>query len=60
MKIKLSCLPEEQASADYLRDLLKRELPTAKIRECQEHPPFRHIYLTVEKSKRRLKSEVAP
>ena len=49
MKITIAYTEEEQREAaticEFARDLIKPE----KVRRKNNHPPFRHIYLTTKK-----------
>lgn len=46
MKITIAYLPEEERSASLIQAFLRRFLEPRKIRHSDQHPPFKHIYIT--------------
>ena len=46
MKIKITYLPGEEKRAYLLAQLATNVLPKSKVKERQEHPPYRHIYIS--------------
>lgn len=53
MKITFAYLPEEELEAATDLAALKQLHPCLKVRKSNAHPPFKHLYLTISKSKDR-------
>ena len=53
MKYVISYLPEEEREMAADLAALRRRHPNARIRKLDQHPPFRHIYITTGKRKGR-------
>lgn len=49
VKIKIAHTPEEEKDAAASVAALLQILPGARIRRQDQHPPFRHIYITTAK-----------
>ena len=46
MKIKIAYLPEiDQEAAECARSAIEQLFPDAKIKDREDHPPYRHIYV---------------
>lgn len=46
MKIKIAYLPEiDQEAAESTKAAIKQLFPDAKIKDKEDHPPYRHIYV---------------
>ncbi|MDD6090528.1 MAG: hypothetical protein PUB77_07715 [Clostridiales bacterium] len=52
MKIKLSNLKEEQLQADGLIDIIKRALPSARVKIGKTIDRYRHVYITTKEPKK--------
>lgn len=46
MKITIAYIEAEGGRVAATVDAIKQLLPTAKVRESERHPPFKHIYLS--------------
>ena len=46
MKVKITYLPGEEKRAYLLARIAASVLPKSKVKERQEHPPHRHIYIS--------------
>lgn len=46
MKVKITYLPGEEKRAYLLARIAASVLPKSKVKERQEHPPYRHIYIS--------------
>lgn len=51
MKIKITYIPEEGGLATCIVETIRRLLPSVRVHENDENPPYRHIFLTTKKSK---------
>lgn len=51
MKLKISYLPEEEALAQGLMVMLQTFFKKCKVRQVENHPPQRHIYVSVGSAK---------
>ena len=60
MKITFAYLPEEQEEAAADVAALRQLHPRMKVRKGTAHPPFRHIYLTIPKSRKHCVREDTP
>lgn len=49
MKLSISFLPDESAVARGLTSIIKSYFKKCKIRETDNHPPYKHIYIAIEK-----------
>lgn len=53
MKIRIAYLPEEAQEAGAVLAALLRLFPAAKVRKTDDHPPYKHTYLTTRKPAKR-------
>ena len=60
MKLSMSFLPEESAIAAGLTSIISGFFKKCKIRETDNHPPYRHIYISVEKPGKEPKNNKQP
>ena len=56
MKITLAYIQDEQEDAANTVVALRRLYPGIRMRESGRQPPFKHLYLTTKKPKKRCKS----
>ena len=57
MKITIAYLPEEEQKAKLLQSVALGIIPGAKVKESDRHAPYKHIYLTTRKTKKRCGSK---
>lgn len=55
MKIKISYIETERFQVANLLQVIVNQLPNAKQRETNNHPPYKHIYLTIKEPRKRNK-----
>lgn len=51
VKLKISYLPEEEALAQGLMVMLQTFFKKCKVKQAENHPPQRHIYVSVGSAK---------
>lgn len=56
MKITLAYLPEEANEATAVLAELRQRHPKGKVRMSENHPPYRHIYLTTKMPQKSCKT----
>ena len=49
VKIKIAYTPDEKKDAAASVAALLKALPSARIRRGDQHPPFRHFYITTDR-----------
>lgn len=49
MKIALTYQQNEASIAAYLIALIRARYPCSKLHKSKRHPPFTHVYLTIER-----------
>lgn len=49
MKIAITYQQNEASIAAYLIALIRARYPCSKLHKSKRHPPFTHVYLTIER-----------
>lgn len=47
MKITISYLPAEEREAQGIAKMIRSLFERCKVRQTENHPPYRHIYVAV-------------
>lgn len=57
MKITIAYIPAEEKDITISVAVLRHIFPDIKVRKSEQHPPFKHIYLTTKKPEKPCQSK---
>lgn len=60
MKITIAYIPEEEPEVAAVVAAIRSINPDITARKSERHPPFKHLYLTTRKPKKRCNSNKSP